>query len=180
MRNRFEFSKRDVLKSIQIERRHFYDLESNKTRTQFLVESSSYPNYKPYYTPKDDRGRSRAYQRRNKHKYKVIISLDILSIDSPNLKLRTGSQAVWDKRVAQIKKDKKGRVIRDNLDIVQKGINPDFRFRLESVYNQNGILFGRDMTKGVPPVKTNPKQIVFLDKHMLSVIRILMNRKILK
>ena len=57
---------------------------------------------------------------------------------------------------------------------IVNGRNGDFFFRLEYLYARENILFGRDWTNG-PPRRTNPKRIIFLDKHSLAVIEFLLN-----
>jgi hypothetical protein len=173
-RSRFEYMKRDVIKRITIKRTNTFDLSTNRKRTTFIIQSTSYPQYYPYFTKRDERGRRRSRQRRYTHQYDVFLQLDKLSINVP-FKARTGSQAIWDKRAKAIRRN--GRVIKESKNVL-KGINADFRFRLEYVYAENGILFGRLLAK-TPPVKTNPRGIVFADKHLLHVIKILMNKRIL-
>lgn len=177
-RNRFKNMERDVLKSIKIKEVVEYDLSSRTKRTKFLIETSSYPQYHPYFTKKDDRGRDRQFQRTYKHQYTVTIQLDRLSINVP-VKLRTGSDMKWDfTESGKSKKDENSGRIREGSNI-QRGLNGDFFFRLEYIYQQERILFGRNWTNG-PPTKTNPKGIVFLDKHMLRAVEVLMNKGILK
>ena len=63
---------------------------------------------------------------------------------------------------------------------VTRGLNGDFFFRSSYVWKKEGILFGRDWTNGQPPVRVNPKQIVFTSKHFLACVEYLMNRGLLK
>lgn len=182
MKNRFEYKKRDVLKSVSVRTINVYDgLNPGQARTKFIIRSSSYPQYYPYYTKKDNRGRPRKYQRTYKHFYDVTIQMDKLSLDTTGIKLRTGSDAKWDfSQSAKGFWTGQGRNKRyvENKN-VQRGINGDFFFRLEKLYSLNGILFGRDWTNGLPK-KTNPKNIVFLDKHMLNTIEYLVNRGVIQ
>lgn len=174
--SRIETMERDVLKSIIIEKVTVYDGKApGKARTTYRIRSRSYPQYWPYYTKKDRRGRQRRYQRAYRHQYEIILQVDRLSINVP-FKARTGSQAAWDKN-SKTRRDNRGRVIES--DNYKKGINPDFLFRLEYLYSQHGILYGRNRAK-YPPNQTNPNKIVFADKHLLRVIKELMNRGILK
>jgi hypothetical protein len=54
-----------------------------------------------------------------------------------------------------------------------------FFFRSEYVWKKENILFGRCFANG-PPVRTNPRNLVFASKHFLAVVSELMNRGILK
>lgn len=176
-RNRFDNKNRDVIKSVTIKEIAEYDLSTRKKRTKFLIETASYPQYRPYYTGTDSRGRPRQYQRTYKHEYTVTIQLDRLSINTP-VKLRTGTDMKWDFSAAgKSKKLPNGRILEGSN--IQRGINGDFFFRLEYIYAKENILFGRNWTNG-PPVKTNPKGIVFMDKHMLRAVEVLMMKGILK
>jgi hypothetical protein len=180
-RTRFDYKQRDMVKVIRIEKTDVYDgKQPGDARTKFTVRTQSTPQYWPYYTKKDSRGRSRKQQMKYRHQYQVVIQLDRLSIDVP-VKLRVGSSARWDfGSNGKAKKIKQGR----NVKIIEgsnyvKGINPDFWFRCMWLYHREGILFGRNWTNG-PPVITNPRGILFLPKHALAVSEYLMNRGILK
>ena len=176
MENRFDYKDRDVLKGIRIKKVYQYNLSKNVKRTTYIIESYSYPQYYPYYTKKDSRGRERTYQRTYKHQYDVTISLDRLSINAP-VKLRLGSNAMWDFTPRGRSKKINGRVQEGTN--VKRGINGDFFFRCSYLYKQHGILYGENKANGAP-VKANPKMIVFLPKHILNVVEVLMNRGILK
>jgi hypothetical protein len=58
------------------------------------------------------------------------------------------------------------------------GINQDFLYRSEWLYSKGGHLFGRNRTKS-PPKITNPKNILFFDKHSIRFIQYLLNSGIL-
>jgi hypothetical protein len=180
-RTRFNYKQRDLVRVIRIERTDVYDgKQPGQARTKFTIRSQSTPQYWPYYTKKDSRGRPRKRQIKYKHEYAVIIQLDSLSIDVP-FKGRTGSQGRWDFGPAgKPRKIKQGR----NVKIIEgtnvtRGLNGDFFFRSEYVWKKAGILFGRDWTNG-PPVRTNPKNIVFASKHFLACVEWLMNTGKLK
>jgi hypothetical protein len=170
-----------MVKAIQIEKTDVYDgKKPGQARTKFIIRTQSTPQYWPYYTKKDSRGRPRKRQIKYRHQYQVVIQLDKLSIDVP-VKIRVGSQGRWDFSPAgKPHKIKQGR----NIKIIEgsnviRGRNGDFFFRCEWVYHKEGILFGRNWTNG-PPVHTNPRRIVFLPKHALAVIEFLMNTGKLK
>jgi hypothetical protein len=115
-----------------------------------------------------------------RHQYQVVVQLESLSIDVP-VKLRVGSSARWDFGPSgKARKVKQGRNIKiiEGSNIV-RGINADFFFRCSWLYHKEGILFGQNWTNG-PPIKTNPRRILFLPKHALAVVEYLMNRGILK
>lgn len=181
-RSRIENMERDVLKSIVIQEVSVYNgKEPGKDRTKYIITSYSYPQYKPYYTGKDVRGRKIKYQRTYKHEYDVTIQLQTLSIDDDRIKLRTGADAKWDftsKGKGHWVGTGRNRKFIEGSNIKRK-LNGDFFFRLSWLYSDKGILFGRNFANG-PPLKTNPKMIVFLDKHMLHTIQVLMDRGILK
>jgi len=182
MHSRFDYKERDVLKSVSVRAINVYDgLNPGEASTKYIIRSSSHPQYAPYYTKKDNRGRPRKYQRTYKHEYDVTIQLDKLSLDTTGIKLRTGSDAKWDfSQGAKGFYTGKGRNRRYvESKNVKRGINGDFFFRLEWLYSKNEILFGRDWTNG-PPNVVNPKKIMFLDKHMLHTIEYLTNRGILQ
>jgi hypothetical protein len=61
-----------------------------------------------------------------------------------------------------------------------KGLNGDFHWRLENLYRREEVLFGRDTTNGQLPVIVNPHYIMFLPKHALAAISLLMERGYLK
>ncbi len=185
MGNRFDYAKRDFVKLIKIQSVSVYDGKApGKARTKFIVKSRSTPNYKPYFTGIDSRGRPRGFQRLIHHQYDVTVSLDKLSINVP-VKLRVGSEkkplfgpktkaqfAPGQKLVMKngkvIRRAKPGKMLRDDLNVL-RGINLDQFYRFDWVYWENGILFGRNWAAW-PPVKTNPHRYPALTKHALTVI----------
>jgi hypothetical protein len=180
-KTRYDYKTRDMVKVIRIEKTDVYDGKNpGQARTKFIIRTRSTPQYWPYYTKKDSRGRHRKRQMKYRHQYQVIIQLDRLSIDVP-VKIRVGSQGRWDFSPAgKTRKIKQGR----NVKIIEgsnvtRGKNGDFFFRCEWVYHKEGILFGRNWTNG-PPVHTNPRQIAFLPKHAIAVTEFLMNTGKLK
>ena len=177
MRNRYDYKTRDVIKRIIVkEVKQLKGSVKEPPRTKFVIISQSYPQYAPYYTPTDSRGRPRSYQRTYKHQYEVTIELDRLSINAP-FKGRVGSDRKW-RFDSRTRKDRNsGRVIES--ENIKLGINGDFWFRCSWVWQQNGILFGRNWAIG-PPNVVNPHHIVFAPKHFISVCEQLINRGILK
>ena len=182
MRNRFDYKERDVLSRVTVQKVTVYNgLNPGEARTKYIIRSYSYPQYAPYYTKLDNRGRPRRKQRTYKHQYDVTIQMDSLSLDETGIKLRTGSDCKWNfNENGQGKWIGVGRNRRYQEGTnVLKGRNGDFFFRLEWLYAQKGILYGRNWTNGAPN-RTNPKQALFLDKHMLSVVEYLVNRGIIQ
>jgi hypothetical protein len=176
-RNRFTYKTRDMVKVIRIEKTDVYDGKNpGQARTKYTIRTQSTPQYFPYYTKKDSRGRSRKRQMKYRHQYMVIIQLDKLSIDVP-FRGRVGSLGKWDFSPAGQPRRVNGKVIEGTN--VQRGLNGDFWMRCSWCWKQAGILFGRDYTNG-PPVKANPHGIIFAPKHMLAVIEFLMNSSRLK
>lgn len=181
-KNRYDYAERDVLKRIVIKKVSVYDGKNiGEARTRFDIVSSSYPQYYPYYTKKDNRGRPRTKQRTYKHQYDVTIQMEELSLDCDAIKLRTGADAKWDftksgKGYWMGKGRNKHWIEGSNI---KRGINGDHFFRLSYVRQQAGILFGRNFAEW-PPRKTNPRMIQFLTKHELNAIRILVNKGIIQ
>ena len=180
-RNRFDYQQRDMVRAIRIEEIKVYDGKNpGEARTKFIIRSQSTPQYAPYYTKVDSRGRPRKRQMKYRHQYQVVIQLDKLSIDIP-FKGRVGSACKWDFGPnGKPKKIKQGRTIKiiEGTN-VQNGRNGDWFFNLEYLFHREGCLFGRDWTNG-PPVQKNPRGILYLPKHALSVVQLLMERGYLK
>jgi hypothetical protein len=170
---------RDFIQLIQIKEVTVYDGKApGKARTKFIIQSRSTPQYYPYYRPKDSRGRAHATQRTIRHNYDVTISMDKLTVDSP-IKFRTGADcAMLFGKGVRAQFDKKGKMLRDDLNIL-RGRMPDFFFRFEYVLWKTGNLYGRNWTNG-PPSQVNPRHIPAFDKHAMRIIKILIQRGILK
>jgi hypothetical protein len=182
-RTRFVYKQRDMVKGIRIEEIKTYNgkILSDNAKTKFVIRTQSTPQYYPFYTPKDARGRPRKRQIKFKHQYAVTIQLDELSLDVP-FRGRTGSQGRWDMTPAgRDRCVKKGRtfVIIPGTNTI-RGINGDFFFRSSYIWRREFILFGRDWTNGQPPIHTNPHRVVFASKHFLAACQLLMERGFLK
>ena len=103
--NRFEYAERDVVKHITVKKirqisRHD-EPDMPRERIKYEIVSKSYPQYPPYYTKKDKRGRARSYQRTIAHHYDVILEIDRLSLNTTNWKARVGSGKKWEKNPPQ-------------------------------------------------------------------------------
>ena len=114
-KNRFQTYKRDVVKRIVVKKIQRYKADRPGGPTVlFQVESKSWPQYNPYYTRKDKRGRSRSYQRTTPHFYDCFLQLDRLSIDTVHWRGRVGSGKIWvahppQQKVKQIYKETRAR-----------------------------------------------------------------------
>jgi hypothetical protein len=180
-RTRFDYKQRDLVRVIRIEKTDVYDGKNpGQARTKFIIKTQSSPQYAPYYTKKDARGRTRKRQMKFRHEYATIIQLDRLSLDAPP-KIRLGSSVAWDfspkGRTQKIKQGRTYKIIEGSNYL--RGRNADFFFRCEWLYQEAGILFGRCWANG-PPARTNPHRILFLPKHILAVVEYLMNLSYLK
>jgi hypothetical protein len=180
-RTRYKYKLQDMVKVIRIEKTDVYDGKNpGQARTTYMIRTQSTPQYYPYYTKLDSRGRLRKRQMKYRHEYATTIQLDRLELDTPP-KIRVGSSAKWDfSPRGKTRKIKQGRIIKiiEGSNYI-RGINADFWFRCMWLYHEAGILFGRNYTNG-PPVKANPNGILFLPKHALCICEFLMNRGILK
>jgi hypothetical protein len=171
-----------MVKVIRIEEVKVYDgKQPGEARTKFIIRTQSTPQYWPYYTKLDARGRPRKRQMKFRHNYAVTIQLDSLSMDVP-FKARTGGLGRWDfspkGKDRRIKQNRTFKIIPGTNQI--RGLNGDFWFRSMALWKKEGILFGRDWTNGQLPIRVNQRMIVFADKHMIAVIRFLMERGFLK
>jgi hypothetical protein len=178
--NRFDYAKRDVIKSaIRIVKVKVYDgKQPGLARTKFEIFSSSFPQYEPYYTVYDSRGRIRAYQRTYKHQYKVTIQMDELTVRNP-IKLRTGQDFKYNfnpnPSSIKSKSNPNGRYLSvADYNIEVNGINPDFFFTNSWVRHEEDCLVGKNYANGAP-LKSNPFLLPFLTKHEIVVLETLLN-----
>ena len=163
-KNRLTYMNRDVLVRIRVI--EVKDLKHGGFT--YRIESSSFPQYQPY--TKGKRGQK---QRLTKHTYPCTISLDRLSLDTPNIRLRLGREGLW--RDVRPKKVKRGRnyVVEGDIN-AEYGINGDFYWRCEPLYAAEGILFGRWYNKEIPKDGK-----LFLPKHLLRVVLTLAEKGVL-
>ena len=199
-RSRFLYEKRDVLHRITIKRvRTLSPDRPGEPVVTYEVVSKSYPQYKPYFTKKDKRGRVRRFQRSVSHEYETIFQLDQLSIDTPHWRTRTGSGKKWEthppqQQIKSIYRENAKKLTDDQKAGIKKtakylnvgdwnarvrGIMADFRFRQSYALQVHGHLFGRDEARYWPAPKTNPQSIPFFNKHQIRVLRVLMQNGIL-
>jgi len=200
--SRFETMKRDVVKRIQIQKVVSLSPDRpDEPAVAYHIRSKSWPQYKPYYTGKDKKGRKTAYQRSVPHYYNITLEMDEMNLHTLNWKIVLGSLKRWVKKPPQssvktiykenLKRWDKRRIERHRqqrslyLDVGdynsrKLGINADFIFRCAFAYWTHGHLYGRNYYGNVPAAKTNPQSIVFLPKHVLNVVVKLMEMGILK
>lgn len=213
---RFKNRDRDVIKRIAVKQvteisRH--DLPGEpRIFKKFIIESKSYPNYPPYFTGHDSRGRITQYQRRIAHHYDVTLEINDLSLSSKNWKLRIGSGKKWNKRPSQavikslypvtvrrlkrkashkpnpaleykrlVKKHKDRAKYLDVGDYNSQvnGLNGDWIFRCDFAYYVHDHRYGRNYYGDVPAHETNPNNLIFLPKHAINVLEVLMEKGIL-
>ena len=184
--SRYENMTRDVVKSaVHIKKVTVYDGKDPGTgsRTRFDIISQSWPQYYPYFTQKDARGRTRTYQRTTKHQYLVTIQMDFLTLTTP-IKFRTGSDKKWDfnpnPALIKSKTNKYGQYLSvGDYNAKVTGVNGDFFFQQSYVRKIENCLFGRNYTNGFPS-KMNPRGLVFATKHELMCFITLMESGTLK
>lgn len=114
----------------------------------------------------------------NIHKFPVTIVFENLEmgIMSP-FKWRTGSEKGWVKKLPTLNSKEIANV---NIRNQSQG---QFLFELEWVLRSKNLLYGKCRANR-PPAKTNPKGLVFMDKHLLFVtekilINLLNNKKLI-
>jgi hypothetical protein len=178
---RFEYMIRDVVKSaVRIQKVTTYDGKNpGEGITKYVCQSSSYPQYYPYLTKKDSRGRARTYQRTHRHTYDVIIQVNTLSLSQAGVKIRTGANKRYnfypDKNLIKSKKNPNGKYLSvGDYNIVVNGINPDHFFTQEYLRHADKCLYGKNYTNGPPDTTRNKFQVPFLMKHELRVLITLM------
>lgn len=111
----------------------------------------------------------------NIHKFPVIFQFK--DVDKGSLspfKWRTGSEKRWIKKIPTL--DSKQIA---NLNILNQ-VQAQFMFELEFVLRKNNLLYGQCRANR-PPSKTNPRNLVYFDKHALfcceKIILNLLNNK---
>ena len=149
-KNRYEYKERDVLKSISIQSiKTLKPDRPNEPTVTYRIISSSYPQYYPYFTKTDSRGRHHTYQRKFKHEYEVVLSMDRLSINTKAWKIRLGSLAKWEenppanmlKSVSLADRDSiKKNLERKYKDKTKSFINEEYKKEIEKRKNQGKYL----------------------------------------
>ncbi len=181
--NRFEYAARDIpLSRIQVQKILVYDGNNPGTgsRTIYRIRSRSWPQYYPYYTKFDSRGRARTYQRTTFHEYDVIIALDYLTISTP-IRLRTGSDKKWEfnppKQLIKSKENKYAPYLSvGDYNAKKNECNGDFFFAHSYNRKMDDCLYGRNYA-GWQPEKY---KTCFLTKHEISCVERLLNNGVLK
>lgn len=202
--NRFDFKERDVVRRIIVKEVREVDVHhlpgSPRSNTKYVIQSKSWPQYYPYYRGRDSRGRTIAYQRTVAHMYDITLEMDRLSLNTRNWRMRLGSGKVWNlhppqSQIKQIyrenrvrwdsKRQARHRATAPYLDVGDwnaqaQGINADFIFRQSFARWRHGHLFGRNYFGNVPAVVRNPDDIIFLTKHEINCVEMLMEKGVLK
>lgn len=206
METRFDYRDRDVLKRISVQTVKTYTRDrNNMPETKYIIESYSYPQYKPYSKVK---GKLSKKQRKIKHHYQTIIQLENLTWDS-RIRWHVGSFKRWpnDKKIPwtkikaihssirekyykkygkgtkeykkAIKDHKKKAEYLDVGDYISQvlGLNGDFYYRGMPLANRYGCHFGMCWNK---EVSDDTPDYVFFGKHELRILEILMKKKIIK
>lgn len=95
-KNRFDYRDRDVLKRITMRKVTTLNPDRpGRPSVRYEATTYSYPQYAPYYTGTDKRGRTIKYQRSVKHEYDITFTIDRLSLNTRNWKMVVGSVAKW-------------------------------------------------------------------------------------
>lgn len=104
----------------------------------------------------------------NTHKYPITVIIHDIDkgVDS-TFKWRTGSLFKPKFVKAGMTKDQRIKIEEYNI---RKGIQLDFFFHLEWLLKKNNLLYGVNYAK-TPPVKTNPKKKIYMDKHFLFIYK---------
>lgn len=199
---RWDTKKRDVIKRIRIRTIAYLSPDRpGQPQVAYHIISQSWPQYKPYYTGKNKRGKPIKYQRSVKHQYNIILEMDKLSLSTTQWKLTLGTMKKWVKKppqasVKQIYAETRKKWSKKQIETHKKkrglyldigdynsrklGINADFIFRCAYAYWKNGHLYGRNYYGNVPAIRTNPNSIVFLPKHVLNMVEQLMHAGLMK
>ncbi len=91
-KSRFDYKKRDRVKMVKIKTIKYFESDREGAPTiLYEIMSKSTPQYKPYFTGKDSRGRKRKSQRKVKHDYETVLQMDRLSINTKNWRARVGT-----------------------------------------------------------------------------------------
>ncbi|MBD3216576.1 MAG: hypothetical protein GF311_28435 [Candidatus Lokiarchaeota archaeon] len=196
-KNRFDYKLRDFVGVVKVKSIKFFEVKTGQFGRRYVIETKSFPQYSPYFTPVDSRGRERKKQKSLKHNYEIYIELESLSINSrfraregslkkpvfsasPKVKYREMKKKLKNTKTGfwEWKKIKVPVGVEDDIN-AKKGVNLDFVYRSMWLWYEEGILYGKNYTNR-PPNKTNPHGIKFAGKHMLAVIEYLMMKRILK
>ncbi len=204
--NRFEYAKRDKVKTLRI--KEIKTLDPNRPgriKTKYLIESRSKPNYYPYrYRSKKKDGSKGRYRRRNiEHQYDIVLEVDRLSINSINWRLRVGSlkkvrkppqreikqiytetKEKWIKRYGEketkeriAKHKRKKRLYLNEGDWLARKLG----IFLDGYYRQYVPLYIHDHLYGRLYNTEIPKKAeIFFDKHTIAMIDVLLRANILK
>jgi len=100
--NRIEFKNRDVVKRITIKEIKQINIDHpSRINNFYRIVSKSFPQYYPYFTQTDRRGRPRRFQRTTAHYYDCVLEMNQLSLNNKIWKARIGSGKRWDSHPPQ-------------------------------------------------------------------------------
>lgn len=184
-KTRFENAKRDKVKVIRIKKIQYFKKDrEGAPLVLYEIETQSTPQYYPYYTRKDNRGRTRKTQRKIKHEYDITFQFDRLSIDTKNWRGVVGrlgkiedppfekvktipreKMARWKKKYSKKILERKIRNHRNRAKYLnkgdylaqEKGLMLDFLYRCAWVYKNNGHLYERGGYKAALYLRQPPK-----------------------
>jgi len=98
------------------------------------------------------------------------------SLKKPEIYKKKNYNKLKEKQLSKQKKQKKTtkKLLKTPIQIIannniKKGIQLQFFYELEWVLKNNNLLYGRCWASH-PPVKTNPKQYIFFDKHAWYIV----------
>jgi len=205
---RFEYRERDVIKNIQIKK--VVELQAdrkNQPTIRYEITTRSYPQYAPYLTWKNKNPPEGYRQKRWKHEYDSVITMDRLSLNTKAWTFRLGSMKIIkpapQSLIKEVRKETLTtwkRIYKDKTKLKKKieqhkkvapylsdgdwqarvqGINLDFVYRDAFALQFHNHLYGRSYYALNRPSKLNPKAIPFFPKHTLRIIEILMQKGIL-
>jgi len=195
-RSRFQNRKRDHVKMIRIRKITVFNKDRKLAPiVKYEIISQSTPKYGAYIN-------SRNKGRNIKHQYDIIFEIDELKLTSKNWKIRLGTGKSWKnapqnqidsiyrknlqrwspERIQRHRQRRHRYIDSGDWNAQYQGLNGDFVFRCAWVYKLHGHLYDRMYGAAAqrPPVKMNPKKIMFFPKHIISFLEILMNRGIFK
>jgi hypothetical protein len=205
---RYEYRDRDVNKNIQIKK--VVELKAdrkNQPTIKYEISTRSYPQYKPYNNWTGKKQNESYKQRKYKHNYESILTMDRLSLNTKAWSFRLGSMKIIkpapQHAIKQLRREtlakwkriyKDPKVLKKKITAHKKiapyltdgdwqaqvqGINLDFVYRDAFALQFHKHLYGRSYYQLTRPSKLNPRAIPFFPKHTLRIIEILMQQGIL-
>jgi len=207
-KSRFAYKERDVVKNITIKQVKQINIKDpSRPQIKYVIESKSYPQYGKY-KPKTKGAKTQkniahyydvvlemdemslsttnwVLRVGSGKKWQKKPSQNLVKTLYPETKKRLKKLATVKKNTTYkqlVEKHKKNAKYIDVGDYNSQvlGLNGDWIFRCDYPYYFHGHRFGRNYYGNIPTKETNPKMIVFLPKHALNIVEILMKKGILK